>query len=140
MFGRKNEIPIDVGIFLINLFEETWRVMGDDVTATVRLVQLRQQAYIRWKAPPLSWLALNTDGAARGAPGPTGGGGILRDQTGKLLYAFTANFGSCIAFRAELKALEIGLELALRMRVSKLMVQMDNQAAIQALNSSENYG
>ncbi|CAA7397120.1 unnamed protein product [Spirodela intermedia] len=41
---------------------------------------------------PLHLLAvhgLNVDGAARGNPGPAGGGGILRDHTGSIIFAFS---------------------------------------------------
>lgn len=70
---------------------------------------------VQWKAPLQAWLALNTDRAARGSPGTAGGGGITRHHGGVLQYAFSADFGSCTAFRAELRAIEIGLEMTVRM-------------------------
>lgn len=36
--------------------------------------------------------------------------------------------------------MEMGLELAIRMGISKVMLQMDNQAAILALQGSDDYG
>lgn len=83
---------------------------------------------------------MNTDGASRGNPGLAGGGGIIRDHSCVLQYAFSANFGSCTTFRAEIKALEIGLDLAIRMGVKKIMIQMDNVAAVSAISNDEPYG
>lgn len=140
IFGRSSDIPIDVGRFLHTRFEETWRILGDDIMGSTNTHQHRQEILVSWEFPPHSWFALNTDGAARGCPGPAGGGGLIRDHLGTLHYAFSANYGHCSAFRAELKAVEMGLELAIRMGISKVMLQMDNQAAILALQGSDDYG
>lgn len=35
VFGRSNEIPIDVRRFLLHRFEETWRVLGEDFTSVI---------------------------------------------------------------------------------------------------------
>lgn len=50
------------------------------------------------------------------------------------------NLGACHTFMAEVKAVEYGLELAKRMGVTKLQVQMDNLAAVLALKIDEAYG
>lgn len=41
---------------------------------------------------------------------------------------------------AEVKAVEFGLEFAKRMNIPKLQIQMDNQAAVIALQDNEAYG
>lgn len=63
------------------------------------------QKYITWHGPEDGWYALNCDGAAKGCPGPAGGGGIIRDHQGIFLSAFYVNFGHCNAFKEEVKAL-----------------------------------
>ncbi|CAA6660782.1 unnamed protein product [Spirodela intermedia] len=40
------------------------------------------------RPPPIGHLKLNVDKAARENPKPTGGGGILRDNTGSIIFAF----------------------------------------------------
>lgn len=68
------------------------------------------------------------------------GGGLIRNNVGALQCAYSLNFGACHAFMAEIKAVEFGLGLAKRMRISKLQVQMDNQAVVLALQGTETYG
>lgn len=80
----------------------------------------------------IGWMTLNSDGAAKGSPGLAGGGGAIRDHS--------ANFGICTAYKAEIKAVAIGLDLAHDLGVTKLIVQMDNAACIQSLLSDEYSG
>ncbi|KAL2932186.1 hypothetical protein RDABS01_037596, partial [Bienertia sinuspersici] len=83
---------------------------------------------------------LNSDGAARGTPGIAGGGGIIRDNRGLFQRAFSANFGVCSAYKAELKAVAIGLDMAHGMAIKKLVIQMDNKACIEVLNNPDYQG
>lgn len=50
-----------------------------------------------------------------------------------------AHFGCCHAFRAELIDLCKGMDLARKLGVLKLIIQMDNLACVQILTNSENY-
>ena len=53
-------------------------------------------------------LTLNTDGCAKGNPGVSGGGGVLRDAAGVPFFAFSASFGDGSSLRAEALALATG--------------------------------
>lgn len=92
---------------------------------------------IRWKHPPLNWYVLNSDGAARGAPGPAGGGAIFRDHCGGFMLALSLNFGYYDAFKVEVMAFARGLELAQELQISQLMVQLDNFACVQMIQHKE---
>jgi len=48
---------------------------------------------VKWMTPPHNILKLNTDGSALNNPGNIGGGGILRDSNGVMIYAFTIPLG-----------------------------------------------
>lgn len=96
------------------------------------------QTYVQWKHPQDSAYILNCDGAAKGTPGPAGGGAIIRDQQGTYVSSLAANFGCCVAFKAEIMALEKGLELARNLRIHDIEVQLDSLACIQALKSNDN--
>ncbi|KAL2941420.1 hypothetical protein RDABS01_029770 [Bienertia sinuspersici] len=85
-------------------------------------------------------MVLNSDGASKGTPGPAGGGAILRDWRGGFKQALTANFGICTAYKAELMAVSLGLDMARSLGVRKLEIQMDNKACIQILNNKEYQG
>ncbi|XP_015064939.1 uncharacterized protein LOC107010215 [Solanum pennellii] len=65
---------------------------------------------VRWKSPTAGKYKLNTDGSALSDSGKIGGGGILRDQQGKLIYAFSVPLGSGTNNMAELKAALYGLD------------------------------
>lgn len=64
----------------------------------------RLEALITWVPPSDQWALLNTNGAAKGNPGPTGGGGIIRGSQGELVEAFMEKYGVCTSTWAELKA------------------------------------
>lgn len=75
-----------------------------------------------WNAPPEGWYALNSDGSAKGCPGPAGGGAIIRDHQGIMVSALVVCLGHCNSFRAEVAALAEGLKLARNLQISKLFV------------------
>uniref|UniRef100_A0A803LJ19 RNase H type-1 domain-containing protein n=1 Tax=Chenopodium quinoa TaxID=63459 RepID=A0A803LJ19_CHEQI len=104
-----------------------------DDHASMNNIPTRRETLIRWLSPLCDWIALNIDDAAKGSPGAARGGGVLRDCYGNFIKAFSANFGVCSAYRAELLALEIGLHMVATKGISKLVVQMDNKACIEAL-------
>ena len=133
IFGRTSEIPTDLGIFLQERFKETRKGLSCGEFMASSSSNSRQEVFISWQAPPANWVVLNTDGAAKGVPGPAGGGGLFRDNRGFLISAFIANFGHCTAFRAEALALLQGLEMARELHIKKFVVQLDNQACVQAI-------
>ncbi|XP_021761146.1 uncharacterized protein LOC110725977 [Chenopodium quinoa] len=71
-FDRTSEMPIDAKSFLLDRFEEVWRVLGDDSVHDAQLPRARREAYIKWMAPPAGHTALNSDGSAKGSPGDAG--------------------------------------------------------------------
>ena len=95
----------------------------------------KEEVGVAWKHPPMDWYVLNTDGAAKGSPGPAGGGAIIRDHCGGLISALSLNFGHCNSFKAEVMALLKGLELAQELQVCKLIIQLDNLACVQIIQN-----
>lgn len=136
VFENGKDIPVDVGAFLKIRFDETWRsIHGMAAGSFQEPKAVKIEKHISWLKPPDGWYALNTDGAAKGSPGDAGGGAIIRNQDGQFISGFSANYGRCSAFRAEVRALVRGLELARNLQISKLQIQLDNLACVQALNS-----
>ncbi|XP_049378369.1 uncharacterized protein LOC125843198 [Solanum stenotomum] len=64
---------------------------------------------VMWKTPPINKYKLNTDGSALHNPGKIGGGGILRDDQGVIIYAFVVPFGEGTNNQAEMQAACYGL-------------------------------
>lgn len=77
------------------------------------------------------------DGAAKGSPGPAGGGAIIRNHRGQFVSALSTNLGHSSSFKAEATALVRGLELAMNLQIANLIVQLDNLACVQVLRSKK---
>jgi len=75
-------------------------------------------------------MKMNLDGASKGNPGHTGGGGRIRDHLGKWIRGFSANFGSCTSVKAELLALLKDLQIARGEGLGHLLIQMDSQIVV----------
>ncbi|MCI59356.1 ribonuclease H protein, partial [Trifolium medium] len=55
-----------------------------------------------WIPPIVSWIKCNTDGTAKGCPGPVACGGIFRDNNANVVGCFAQNLNISTAFHAEL--------------------------------------
>uniref|UniRef100_M1CEJ8 RNase H family protein n=1 Tax=Solanum tuberosum TaxID=4113 RepID=M1CEJ8_SOLTU len=64
---------------------------------------------VNWERPPPNILQLNTDGSALSNPGKIGGGGILRDSQGDMIYAYIVSSGTGPNNLAEVQAAAHGL-------------------------------
>lgn len=71
----------------------------------------RTPRFIHWTCPAEGWLKLNVDGSSLGNPGPSGAGGLLRDQSGVWKIGFSLHLGCRTNMYAELYALRFGLQL-----------------------------
>jgi ribonuclease HI len=70
---------------------------------------------------------LNTDGGARGNPGPAGIGVVLQDESGEAIGEIARGIGQATNNVAEYSALIAGLELALENGVTDLDVKVDSE-------------
>lgn len=91
-----------------------------------------------WIAPPMDWFKLNIDAISKGNLGMARGGGLIQDDKGDFRGGFTFLCGFCGALTAELRALAYGLEFAIKMGVSKLLVESDSFQAISLLKAESN--
>jgi len=64
---------------------------------------------VRWKQPKQGWVKLNVDGCSLGNPGPSGAGGIIRDEKGNLVCGFAIAMGHHSNNYSELMGLLHGL-------------------------------
>ena len=141
VFGRPNDIPVDTGAFLNTQITSTWHAFfHKPLLASSSQNGGTREIFIRWLAPPGPWIILNTDGASKNPHQLAGGGGLLRDSRGMFIRGFSASFGSCSAYKAELMAVTIGLEMAKALGITKLEVQMDNKACIEAIQNANLHG
>ncbi|EOY24474.1 Ribonuclease H-like protein [Theobroma cacao] len=72
----------------------------------------KEEILVDWTASPHGWFTLNSDGAFRRSLGKAVTSGVLRDSCGNWFGGFSATFGTCTAYRAELWGTYKGLNLA----------------------------
>ncbi|KAL6178868.1 hypothetical protein ACLB2K_050385 [Fragaria x ananassa] len=93
--------------------------------------------WVRWEPPNPGWLKLNTDGASKGNPGLSGGGSILRDPNGNVIFLTFRGYGVQTALVAEFLALIDGIktfcDLGLMDSGFKLVIESDSTTLIKAL-------
>ncbi|KAK1562612.1 hypothetical protein Q3G72_014800 [Acer saccharum] len=72
---------------------------------------VKKRVGVAWSPPIGSALKFNVDGSARGNPGNAGVGGVLRDNSGKVLGLFSASVGMLDSNSAELLAIHKAVSL-----------------------------
>lgn len=55
------------------------------------------------------------------------------------MHIYSLNFGHSYAFKAQVLAVEYGIELAWKMGIKKLQIQLDNQAVVLILKGQDEY-
>ncbi|CAL1377203.1 unnamed protein product [Linum trigynum] len=106
------------------------RVLGTD--ATLR----RHRQEIKWEHPSQGWVALNSDGSV--VNGQAAVGGVLRDENGRLIRAFSMKLGEVSITRSELEGIVKGLQVAWNEGLRCIIVQTDSQTAIKLIKEAEN--
>ncbi|XP_073022635.1 uncharacterized protein [Primulina eburnea] len=71
---------------------------------SVALHRFHRTAIVRWLRPPSGCFKLNVDGSARGTSGDSSAGGVVRDDSGRVVLSFSEFIGAGSSLRAELWA------------------------------------
>ena len=79
---------------------------------------------------------LNTDGALLGNLGKAGGGGVIRDSSGKWVKGFSRSIGVATSVMAECWAIRDGLTLANQLGIQNLEVKLDAKTIVDLLQSN----
>ncbi|CAN1161707.1 Putative ribonuclease H protein At1g65750 [Linum perenne] len=93
----------------------------------------RQTLLIGWRLGDEGWYTLNTDGSLIPTTSSAAAGGVIRDDQGRFVLAFSSNLGSCSIVRAEIWAILEGMVLAWDKGIRKLRIQTDSVSAVQLL-------
>ncbi|CAN1822388.1 Putative ribonuclease H protein At1g65750 [Linum perenne] len=94
----------------------------------------RESVDIGWQAGRPGWVILNSDGSV--VQGRAAAGGILRDDEGRGLLAYSMNLGICSITRAEIRGALEGIRRAWDAGYRRIEVQIDSQAAIAILTDN----
>ncbi|KAH0657958.1 hypothetical protein KY289_026706 [Solanum tuberosum] len=85
-----------------------------------------------WIRPPDSWYKLNTDGSALTSPGTIGGGGILRDHTGDMVFSFNVPLELEATIKlsnnqAEFQGTSFGLDWCFQHGYKRIILEVDSE-------------
>ena len=83
--------------------------------------------------PPSHYLIAHTDGGARGNPGPSGYGVVIKDETGQKVAALSEYLGHQTNNFAEYQALIGALEYALQHEYKALKVISDSELLVRQI-------
>jgi ribonuclease HI len=78
-------------------------------------------------------LVINTDGGARGNPGPAGIGLVIKSESGELVYSHGSYIGEATNNVAEYSALIKALEEAHNLGGTALRIQMDSELIVKQM-------
>ncbi|XP_073315708.1 uncharacterized protein [Primulina huaijiensis] len=102
---------------------------------SVGLHRYHRTTIVRWLRPPSGCFKLNVDGSSRGNPGNSTAGGVVRDDSGRVLLSFSVFIGAGSSIRAELWAVWRGLLICSDLSLFPLWIEVDSQLSIQILRS-----
>lgn len=88
-----------------------------------------------WISPLVSWAKFNCDGASKGNPEHSGGGGLIRYSNGYLLLAHGYFYGIKTSVAAEERVVLDGLKLAKSKFISNLWLELDSLLIVHMLQS-----
>lgn len=78
-------------------------------------------------------LIINTDGGARGNPGPAGIGVVIRGESGQILARHNQYIGKTTNNVAEYRALILALAEAGKLNADELLVNMDSELIVRQM-------
>ncbi len=78
-------------------------------------------------------LTINTDGGARGNPGPAGIGVVIRGENNKILAGHEQYIGEATNNVAEYKALILALHEAEKIGATDLLINMDSELVVKQM-------
>jgi len=78
-------------------------------------------------------LVINTDGGARGNPGPAGIGVVIADSLGNIIGRHKKYIGEATNNVAEYKALILALQEARKLKADQLLINMDSELIVRQM-------
>ncbi|XP_058075745.1 uncharacterized protein LOC131224226 [Magnolia sinica] len=83
---------------------------------------------------PMGWLKLNIDGSSRGNPGESGGGGVCRDHSSNLIFAFHRYYSTASNTITETQAMLDGLNICSYLGLTNIIVESDSKLIVEAMD------
>lgn len=109
--------------FSVDELQRKWKEIAE-------LVPMRKASNVCWIPPPHDFVKLNFDGSSLGNPGPSGIGGVIRDEQGNLLAMYSGPVGVGDSLRAEILAALEGVQRIKDMHINKLIIEGDSEVVV----------
>ncbi|KAF5174869.1 hypothetical protein FRX31_035546, partial [Thalictrum thalictroides] len=113
-----------------NSFNDASRHLGIDPKNPT----LKPPIIVFWTKPPIGFVSLCADGAAKDEEASSGG--VIRDSAGKHISNFFSFYGKGSNNMAETRAVLDGLILCNMLRYSNIVLQVDSKLALDWFNNS----
>ncbi|KAG6702808.1 hypothetical protein I3842_07G054300 [Carya illinoinensis] len=85
---------------------------------------------VRWTRPRQGWVKLNIDGSSLGNLGHSGAGGVIRDDNGRLIVAYSVSLGHGTNNFAEFQSLLEGVRRCHTLGFSRVQIETDSQLLV----------
>ncbi|CAN1781286.1 Putative ribonuclease H protein At1g65750, partial [Linum perenne] len=120
--------------FWVHFYSSSWKALQVSREAP----GLARQAHlIGWRPAEEGCFNMNSDGSLYTNPNRSAAGGVIRDDSGRFVSAFSMNLGSCSIMRAELRSIVEGTKRAWNLGIRNLRIQSDSAAAVRMLTSPD---
>lgn len=90
--------------------------------------------YVIWKPPQHGWIKLNCDGACKGNPSVSGGGGVCRDGRANFVFSFHKFSDLHSSLGAETRAVLDGLLLLRNPSITAIWLEIDSLQLVRILS------
>ncbi|KAJ4713976.1 Ribonuclease H protein [Melia azedarach] len=90
---------------------------------------------LSWRPPPIDWIKVNTNGLAKGNPGPAACGGVFRNYYGDFFGGFGLALGHQSSFFSKIMAVILAIEIAYNNGWLNLWLESDSLLVVQLLLS-----
>lgn len=100
----------------------------------VPMLHAKPWILVKWYCPAAGRYKLNADGCCKGNPGKGGGGSILRNSAGEVLFAQAVYYGETTNSVVENKALLQGLELCKTRGIDGVDIEVDPMMLVQIMH------
>ncbi|XP_042003876.1 uncharacterized protein LOC121752853 [Salvia splendens] len=98
--------------------------------------RITRASKICWAVPRPNCMKVNTDGAYSATRYIAGGGGVIRDADGRLIFTFSDSFAALSSLEAEFKAFEQGIIAAVRFG-NNIWMETDATSIVRIITSEE---
>ncbi|KAJ4723329.1 Ribonuclease H [Melia azedarach] len=93
---------------------------------------------LNWQPPPIGWVEVNSDGLAKGNPGPAACGGVFRNHDGSFTGGFGLQLGHNTSYFAEVMGAILAVEIAHARGWCNLWLESDSMLVINLFYKASN--